>query len=207
MAELAYTLARHRDDYINMKWRNRPREWDGWIGDEEHQQRTSDHNENKRHKVDATDTDSRQPGTPYTPIHVPSVIASMLIHPSTHYVIHNRRIMDRDDKFMPHRYTGSNPHDKHIHRSILQTVKSENATTGYKFILEAMKWPLLKLNAKGTPVRELQAYLIGHGYAVAMDSGFGAKTLAAVKAFQKAHGLKADGEVGPLTRAKLRPFK
>lgn len=207
MAVLAPTLRVHRDEYINIKWPHRPRGLDGWIGDEAHQQRHSDHNPNSRGRVDATDTDSTQPPPPATPIHVPTVIASQLIHPSTHYVIHDRRIMDADDLFMPHVYSGLNPHKYHIHRSIRQTAKAETSTVKYKFILAPMSWGLLKLGSKGNQVKELQAYLIGWGYAVAIDGDFGKKTDAAVRAFQKAHGLHVDGEVGPFTRWQLRPFK
>lgn len=205
MATLARTLRVLRDNTINIKWPYRPRVMDGWIGDEAHQSRQSDHNENKRGMVNATDTDTAQTGP--TPIHVPTVIASMLIHPSTHYVIHKGRIMDRDDKYMPHRYTGSNRHDKHVHNSIRQTATAENSATAYKFILKPMTWGLLKRGSKGQQVRELQAYLIGYGYNLAVDGDFGAKTEAAVRSFQRAKGIKVDGEVGPATRAKLRPFK
>jgi peptidoglycan hydrolase-like protein with peptidoglycan-binding domain len=37
-----------------------------------------------------------------------------------------------------------------------------------------------------------------------VDGIFGPKTLAAVRAFQKSHGLKVDGLVGPKTTAALR---
>lgn len=39
-----------------------------------------------------------------------------------------------------------------------------------------------------------------------IDGIMGKKTRAAVMAFQKANGLKADGRVGKLTMAKLQPF-
>lgn len=206
MAKLAKTLRIHRDEYLDVKWPQRPRVMDGWIGDASHQQRESDHNANKRDTVDATDTDSTQPPAPRTPIHVPTVIASMIMHPSTHYIIHDGRIMGADDKYLPHAYKGTNPHKKHIHRSIRQSSLAENSATGYKFILKPMKWAELKKGSNSASVAELQAYLIGWGYGVAVDRDFGAKTEAAVKAFQKKMKIQVDGRVGPATRAKLRPF-
>jgi len=55
-------------------------------------------------------------------------------------------------------------------------------------------------------VSDLQARLnaLGIKPPLKADGKFGAATLAAVKAFQKAHGLKVDGLVGPKTTAALR---
>lgn len=205
MAKLAKTLRILRDDNINIKWPHRPRGMDGWIGDEWHQQRNSDHNPNKRDTVDAIDVDSAQTGP--TPIHVPTVIASMITHPSTHYVIYNRRIMDADNNFEPHRYTGSNPHDKHIHDSCRQSGLAENSTIVYKFILKPMNWTLLKLGSRGNQVKELEAFLIGWGYGLPVTGIFGPKVDAAVRDFQRKMRIGVDGQVGPVTRQKLRPFK
>lgn len=206
MATLAKTLRIHRDDFINRKWPNRDRSLDGWIGDASHQATGSpesggsDHNANKRNMVDATDTDKDG-------IHVPSVIASMLVHPSTRYVIFNRKIMSSYSAFHPQEYTGRNPHTGHIHRSIFQSATAENRVTSYKFVLAPMSWPLLKRGSEGVAVGELQAYLIGYGYNLRLDRDFGPATEKAVKAFQAARKIAADGQVGPVTRAKLRPFK
>lgn len=58
----------------------------------------------------------------------------------------------------------------------------------------------LKLNSQGTKVSQLQTDLKQLGYYYAEITGnFGAKTEAAVKAFQKAKGLTADGVAGPKT--------
>lgn len=212
MATLASNLRRFRDDYLNIKWPRRSRANDGWIGDASHQSTGSpedggsSHNPNRRGIVDALDIDSTQPKAPAAGIHVPTVIASLLMHPSTWYVIHRERIMSRKNGFMPVRYTGKNKHNKHIHANDLQTATAENSKAAYKFILAPMGWGLLKLGKKGNQVKELQAYLIGHGYGVRIDGDFGPKTLAAVTGFQKAAKIKADGEVGPVTRSKLRPF-
>jgi HK97 family phage prohead protease len=58
----------------------------------------------------------------------------------------------------------------------------------------------------GKRVSDLQARLNEMGFKppLKVDGQFGPKTLAAVRSFQKAHGLKVDGLVGPLTTAALR---
>ena len=62
----------------------------------------------------------------------------------------------------------------------------------------------LQKGSKGTAVKKLQILLNGLGYSCGtVDSDFGAKTLAAVKAYQKACGLTADGIVGAKTWGKL----
>lgn len=61
---------------------------------------------------------------------------------------------------------------------------------------------VLKKGSKGAEVRALQTLLIQKGYPLpkfGADGDFGNETLAAVKAFQKDHGLKVDGIVGPET--------
>lgn len=63
---------------------------------------------------------------------------------------------------------------------------------------------LLKNGNRGEEVKSLQTALGRQGYNVGgVDGIFGAKTLAAVKAFQKAHGLTVDGVVGPQTASAL----
>lgn len=66
--------------------------------------------------------------------------------------------------------------------------------------------PTLRRGSRGYPaaVAELQRALGAHGQRGISDDGvFGAKTEAAVRAFQKAAGLKDDGIVGRATWAKL----
>lgn len=60
-------------------------------------------------------------------------------------------------------------------------------------------WAVLKEGASGYRVTSLQYLLRKHGHSVTADGQFGAKTGAAVIAFQSANGLVDDGVVGPKT--------
>lgn len=62
--------------------------------------------------------------------------------------------------------------------------------------------PTVRRGSTGDDVKYVQETLISLGYdlgSYGADGKFGAKTEAAVKSFQKANGLNADGVVGPLT--------
>jgi lysozyme len=63
--------------------------------------------------------------------------------------------------------------------------------------------PVLKLGASGKAVERLQRALTAAGHATAVDGDFGPGTKRAVRAFQAARGLVADGVVGPATWAAL----
>ena len=62
----------------------------------------------------------------------------------------------------------------------------------------------LRKGMQGHDVRVLQDYLSRAGYPTPIVGIFGPETLANVKAFQKAHGLTADGVVGASTVTALR---
>jgi hypothetical protein len=64
----------------------------------------------------------------------------------------------------------------------------------------------LHLGARGPAVAHLQRLLTAKGYRPGgVDGWFGPKTLAAVKAYQRRHGLLVDGYVGPITWRSLEP--
>ncbi|MBS2031832.1 MAG: peptidoglycan-binding protein [Deltaproteobacteria bacterium] len=64
--------------------------------------------------------------------------------------------------------------------------------------------PLLREGASGAAVTKLQQELTADGFSTGgVDGSFGAKTLSAVEAFQRAHGLSADGVVGAQTWGAL----
>lgn len=66
--------------------------------------------------------------------------------------------------------------------------------------------PLLRQGDKSDHVRHAQQLLMAAGYALpryGADGHFGNETRAAVKRFQKDHGLQTDGVIGPLTWTEL----
>ena len=56
----------------------------------------------------------------------------------------------------------------------------------------------------GPAVAELQELLVAHGFTLRIDGDFGHITEAAVKRFQRQHGLRVDGIVKAETRSALR---
>ena len=65
-------------------------------------------------------------------------------------------------------------------------------------------YALSKRGSRGTEVRNIQSRLSAWGYNPgSVDGIYGAKTEAAVKRFQKKHGLTPDGIAGPATLAKI----
>ena len=84
-------------------------------------------------------------------------------------------------------------------------VEDESTKTGEtKATICTVTAPVLVKGSTGGGVKTLQAALNARKYACGTADGiFGAKTLAAVKAFQKANGLTQDGQVGALTWGKL----
>jgi peptidoglycan hydrolase-like protein with peptidoglycan-binding domain len=82
------------------------------------------------------------------------------------------------------------------------------AVTGSPVPEVALKgWPVLRQGSNSTwpkvTVRSLQYLLDAHGAKLPADGIFGAKTTAAVAAFQRAHRLTADGVVGAQTWGAL----
>ena len=64
-------------------------------------------------------------------------------------------------------------------------------------------WPIVQNGSQGHPIRTLQLLLRARGHNLTVDGIFGSVTEAAVKAFQTAKGLTADGVVAPQTWSAL----
>ena len=72
---------------------------------------------------------------------------------------------------------------------------------------------IIKLNTNAPEVKEIQVYLNTHGYLIAKSGAgspgkettkYGPLTKKAIMKFQKDHGLKVDGIIGPKTLAEMR---
>jgi len=112
MAVLAANLGTLRRE-INTRWPGRDKSSDGWIGDAAHQQRKSDHNPDSNGMVHAIDVDKDG-------IDPNFLVKRAVQHPTVRYVIFNRTIWSRTHGFKPRKYTGDNPHTKHVHISGLR---------------------------------------------------------------------------------------
>ena len=70
----------------------------------------------------------------------------------------------------------------------------------------AVNLPVLKRGAKNATVKAMQILLLGYGFTMegyGADGSFGGATERALKKYQTANGLDADGSCGPKTWAKL----
>lgn len=63
--------------------------------------------------------------------------------------------------------------------------------------------PTLRLGSRGAAVSRLQKALVDAGHPLGVDGDFGARTEAAVRAFQAVAGLVVDGVAGPATWSRL----
>ena len=131
------------------------------------------------------------------------------------YIIWNRRMWR---SYAPERgwavYTGVSPHTDHIHFTFhwdgamkrtswwtgraLTKITDGPGDTGTGGGITSTGYPVLQLGSRGADVVTLQ-----RAVRVAADGDFGARTRAAVVAWQSAHGVPATGVVAELTWTRL----
>lgn len=195
---------------VNAKWPNRSKNSDGSIGDEAHASRSSDHNpwikDNGVGVVTAIDIthDPRGGFNSYD-------FADMLKRHKDNrikYVISNRRIFSGNDGPRPwewRRYTGSNPHDHHVHISIQSDRAHYDDVSDWNIEGVADPWPqmvddyvkprpTLSRGMQSEYVKVLQAAIGANP-----DGHFGPETFEKLKKWQADHHLMADGICGAQT--------
>lgn len=112
---LAQSLVTLRNE-VNAAWPNRSKVSDGSIGDPAHASSASDHNPNSAGVVTALDI-THDPANSLDA----HALADRLVanpNPNLKYVISRSRIAHAGSGWKWQTYSGSNPHDKHIHVSV-----------------------------------------------------------------------------------------
>lgn len=128
--ELAPALeALFRD--VNREWPSRSKASDGTIGDAAHAARKSEHNPNREPDDDVPDGYVTAADITSSGIDADRLIKAMIADPRTWYVIHRGRIHSRTYGFANRPYTGSNPHNGHVHISLVQTREACNSTAAW----------------------------------------------------------------------------
>lgn len=186
---------------------------DGSIGDAAHASRESDHNPHfylaGQRYVTARDF-THDPSLDGLNCHE---LAAALVRgrdQRVKYIIWDRRICSGGEGRAPwawRDYTGSNPHTKHLHLSVVADARS---LARISWQLPGLTAPtaILRLGSRGPEVKELQGVL-NAWYPrdivppLVADGIYGPSTAAAVRLCQQRSGLVVDGVVGSLTRAVL----
>jgi Putative peptidoglycan binding domain len=185
---------------------NRNKDSDGWIGDAAHRARKSEHNPDPNGVVRALDITN-------DPAHGVNSqdLAEQLRQskdPRILYLISNRRIAASGvDPWIWRPYSGSNPHDHHMHISVVEDPARYDATNPWPVHLTtgsagagtaSPSRPRIKQGDSDTAVAEAQRLL-----GINVTGTFDLATDERVRAFQAAHGLAVDGIIGPYTWDQL----
>lgn len=146
MAILIACLDRLFDEYNEIA-PHRDKSSDGWIGDTSHQSGSSDHNPDESGNVPIEDADS------IDEVHAIDVDEDLkedgepsMMDTKNHnlerckngeekrlrYMIYERKIYSASNGWREDYYSGSNPHDKHIHYSASYETKYESDTSSWK---------------------------------------------------------------------------
>lgn len=218
---LAPSLKKLQSDLDAEFGSNRPD--DGTIGDQAHAARSSEHNPDNdpdpmpKGAVSAIDVYTTANGKTWiTEAEFAKLLAIFKKDSRVWYVIHKGYIYSRTHGFEKQKYTGSNPHNTHIHLSLMQTKAAHDSVASWKIsnvkggsdpkppTTGTKKLPVLSYGDKDKVlVPFLKRFFYGPTASPNYDETFGAGTRSKVRTYQLAQGLVADGVVGPKTWAKI----
>jgi len=216
---LAKSLERLRAQ-VNAAVPGRSKASDGSIGDAAHASRASDHNPYIKDKngvgvVRAIDI-THDPKGGFDSYKFADYLRTKG-DKRISYIISNYRIANPGKPWR--KYTGSNPHDHHVHISVSEAASLYDDASDWDIglgkastidrviaavaeILAPNKPFVLKVGSKGAAVKELQTLL-----GITADGNFGPMTEKSVRAFQSANGLVVDGIAGSYTLDALKKAK
>jgi peptidoglycan hydrolase-like protein with peptidoglycan-binding domain len=188
-------------EQVNQASPDRSKKDDGWIGDAAHASRASDHNPNKAGVVQAQDITHDPPGfDSYAFAEVLRTNKDKRLK----YVISNKKIFAGNAGPQPwtwRNYSGSNPHDKHVHISVANDVALYDDPSAWNIgggdtptppPPNAM--PTLRKGDTGVAVVHMQTLIPKW-----IDGIFGDTSEALLKEFQRAKGLTVDAVCGDET--------
>lgn len=203
---------------INSKWPNRDKSSDGSVGDLSHQARKSDHNPNSAGVVRAIDVDADGIRAAWLAEHVRQrgSAGDDRLTPGG-YVIFNRRIASDVADWTWRTYTGSNPHQAHVHISCTTSASNYDDSgdwgvrTGQAPKLEKKKLGLPKFK-RGSRILEVKSprmsgsdvRYIQRRIGAEPDGFYGPDTRDFVAVWQRAKGLEPTGKVDRKTWASFR---
>src|SRR5262245_43549394 len=185
------------------RWPKRNKASDGIMGDEAHKKTKSDHNDGNA--FDLTHD-------PVNGVDCNALSLQVIKDARVTYVIWNRQIYNRAQASKGwQKYTGSNPHTKHMHVSIKAASRNDLSAwpwspAGGSSGATPFPGTNLKKGSKGDSVTKVQQRLQELGYDIGSkkpDGDFGNGTDKAVRKSQADRKLKADGIVSSGTWAAL----
>jgi len=207
---------------VNSLAPKRNKDSDGWLGDAAHRARKSEHNPDADGSVDAVDI-THDPKGGCDAWKIAQAIAATKDR-RVKTMIHNRQILTTTGKtaWQWRKYGGSHPHNTHLHIDVKDAFQDDTAPWGIAGAFKKVKAKpaakpapvvekltqkqvssVMHLGSEGEYVKDLQEHLKKLGYHVEPDGMFGRATDEAVRAFQKANGLKVDGWAGPRTLEEI----
>ena len=187
---------------LNVRYPARDHSSDGWIGDASHSARASDHNPDYSDGgiVRAVDVDNNGALNQVTDL-VRDMLGAAIGDPRSYYVIYAGKIASRTYGWVWRAYYGSNPHDHHVHLSILAG-PLENDTRSW-----GLGDPPRKVQAKKVSVSRVRRAFkdAADGHDVAFSNGVG--RIQQVLNRQHGEHLVVDGIAGRATLRAWRRFE